>query len=512
MNSYDINYDDKRFKDVESDKQEALSELAKTYSGVIRDTDRYYQAQTDASKEWADEQARLQKENTDFAVEKIEQQKEQARKDYTKEQAGAYLDWQKQSNRYGINAEQLAAAGMSGTGYSESSQVSMYNTYQNRVATARESYNQAVQNYNNSITEARLQNSSVLAEIAYQALQQQLELSLAGFQYKNQLILDQANRKTELDNIYYQRYQDVLDQINAENSLAESKRQFDLELKEEKRQFNAKYGTAQINNFANAGSAGAAGGISGVIPKIDKGNDDDADGGSGSDSGWMTRGEVGPWSDEYIKSMINRGELEEATINGVKMYRKTNSGKTIPASLITGKTQDKSQNADDILNSFFDSIFQSETGKNYKNTSGAALTPNPPKGNSGGDGTYTEETYNSIRSLGYGDITPEQLFKLCSLGLVQEYTKNGVQKFRSVSPEAYSPETMKSTVDLGYGNISFAEALKLVYYGELELYHDKGVVKFKKASGKTGSYSGAGKYYSKKNGGFGGKDTNVSVN
>ena len=267
----------------------------------------------------------------------------------------------------------------------------MYNTYQNRVATARESYNQAVRNYDNSITEARLQNSSVLAEIAYQALQQQLELSLAGFQYKNQLILDQANRKTELDNIYYQRYQDVLDQINAENSLAESKRQFDLELKEEKRQFNAKYGTAQINNFANAGSAGAAGGISGVIPKIDKGNDDDADGGSGSDSGWMTRGEVGPWSDEYIKSMINRGELEEATINGVKMYRKTNSGNTIPASLITGKTQNETT----------------------------------------GEGIYNDETYASIRAISE-KMTPAQLKYLVSVGYVEEYTVNGVTKFRIV--------------------------------------------------------------------------------
>jgi hypothetical protein len=83
-----------------------------------------------------------------------------------------------------------------------------------------------VLNYNNAIKDAQLQNNAALAEIAYKSLQQQLELSLQGFQYKNQLILEQANKKTELDNIYYNRYQDVLQQINTENALAEDIRQF----------------------------------------------------------------------------------------------------------------------------------------------------------------------------------------------------------------------------------------------------------------------------------------------
>ena len=225
--SYDVNYDDERFAQVESDKSEALTELEQTYGGMIGNADKYYQEQIDASKQWAEQQSQLQQEQTDFAVEQIEQQKGQAHKDYLKEQSGAYTDWQKQSNQYGTEAERIASAGLTNTGFSESSQVGMYNAYQNRVATARESYNQAVLNYNNAIKDARLQNNSVLAEIAYQAQQQQLELSLQGFQYKNQLILEQANKKVELDNTYYNRYLDVLEQINTENAMAEEIRQFE---------------------------------------------------------------------------------------------------------------------------------------------------------------------------------------------------------------------------------------------------------------------------------------------
>ena len=247
-NNVNVNYDDERFGKVESDKQQAMTELEQTYGGMIGESDKYYQAQIDASKEWADKQAQLQQDNTDFAIEQIEQQKGQAQKDYLKEQSGAYVDWQKQSNQYGANAEQMAAAGLAGTGFSESSQVAMYNAYQNRVATARESYNQAVMNYNNAIKDAQLQNNSILAEIAYKALQTQLELSLQGFQYKNNLILEQANKKVEMDNMYYNRYQDVVNQINTENSMAEQIRQYnqtyELQLKqynESVRQFNQEY-------------------------------------------------------------------------------------------------------------------------------------------------------------------------------------------------------------------------------------------------------------------------------
>ena len=243
-----VNMEDERFTEVQADKSAALADLEQTYNGIIGDADQYYQAQIDASKQWADTQSQLQQEQTDFAIEQIEQQKDQSHKDYVKEQSGAYVDWKKQSNQYGVAAEQQAAAGMAGTGFSESSQVSMYNTYQNRVATARESYNQAVLNYNNAIKDARLQNNSVLAEIAYQSLQQQLELSLQGFQYKNQLILEQANKKLEVDEMYWGRYQDVLEQINTENALAEQQRQFDetyaLQVKqyeESVRQFELEY-------------------------------------------------------------------------------------------------------------------------------------------------------------------------------------------------------------------------------------------------------------------------------
>lgn len=250
-----VNYEDPRFDQVEDDKNQAMTELEQVYSGMIGESNQFYQDQIDATKEWADKQSQLQQEQTDFTIQQIEQQKQQTQKDYIKEQSGAYVDWQKQSNQYGAAAEQQAQMGMTNTGFSESSQVSMYTAYQNRVATAREVVAQAFLNYDNGIKEAQLQNSSVLAEIQFQALDKQLKLALEGFQYENNLILELTNKKVEMDNEYYNRYLAVLDQINTENAMAEEQRQFDAtyelqqkEFAEQIRQYNQNY-QLQLKQF-----------------------------------------------------------------------------------------------------------------------------------------------------------------------------------------------------------------------------------------------------------------------
>ena len=335
--NYSVNYDDKRFTEVETDKKAALNEIDVTYGNMINNSDKYYQSQIDAAQQWADKQTQLQQDKTDFAIEQIEQQKVQTQKDYIKEQSGAYVDWQKQSNAYGANAEQMAAQGLAGSGYSESSQVSMYNTYQNRVATARESYNRAVLNYDNAIKDARLQNNAALAEIAYNALQTQLELSLEGFQYKNNLILDQANKKLEVENIYYNRYQDVLQQINTENAMAEEVRQYNeslamekAKLAEDQRQFNASLAEEQRQfNVAQAAKNSSVRRISN--DKIDKGDkDDNIDKDDKIDKGdkleidtasIMALG-YGPISARTLDTLVKAGDVVEYEENGKLKFRK----------------------------------------------------------------------------------------------------------------------------------------------------------------------------------------------
>lgn len=233
---YIVNYNDEKLTGIKTEQAQKEAEIDQTYNNMINNSDAFYQEQINASKEYADKQSQLQQQNTDLAIEKINQEKEKAEKDYTKEQKASYADFQKQTNKYGVNAEQMAASGLTNSGYSESSNVSMYNTYQNRVTSARESYNQAVLNYNNSIKEAQLANNSALAEISFNALQQQLELSLQGFQYKNSLLQTKIDQINSSNARYDNMYQNMLSQINAEldrkRQIDEAQRQYELTVKQ----------------------------------------------------------------------------------------------------------------------------------------------------------------------------------------------------------------------------------------------------------------------------------------
>lgn len=219
-------YTDERFAKLNEEYAQDTADAKNTYGGIIDSVDSFYNGLNKNLEQQKEIQSKIQNDNTDFAIEQIKQQKDQANKDYQKEQSGAYVDWQKQSNQYGAEAEKMASSGLARTGYSESSQVSMYNTYHNRLATARESYNKAVLNYDNAIKDARLQNNAVLAEIALSTMQQQLELSLQGFNYKNSLVLEQANKLTELKNNRWQQELAIIQQQNTEKQMAEQYRQF----------------------------------------------------------------------------------------------------------------------------------------------------------------------------------------------------------------------------------------------------------------------------------------------
>jgi hypothetical protein len=253
-----VNYNDPRFQQVNNEKQQALNEVDSTYNNMINTTDKLYQDQINASKDWADKESALQQQKTDFALDKINQEKEWAKQDYLKEQKASYVDYQKQTDPYGNNAEQMASLGLTGTGYAESSKVAMYTAYQNRVATARESFNRAITSYDLAYKDAQLQNNSALLEIAKNALQTQLQLSLEGFQYKNQLLQQQLQTKHQTEDRYYNRWQNVLNQINTEQDLAERQRQFNQQMAIQQREIALQeqaYSVAKQNASAGGGSS-----------------------------------------------------------------------------------------------------------------------------------------------------------------------------------------------------------------------------------------------------------------
>jgi len=241
---------DERLTEVKNQEKAKLAEVNATYDTMINNTDQKYNSLIDEAKQYGQTQQELQQQQSDLAIEQVNQNKELAEKDYTKEQKGAYGSFTKATDKYGAVGEQITSSGLAGSGYSETVQSSMYNTYQQRYAVAKESFTNAITNYNNSITQAQLSNSVALADIAYNTLQTQLTLALEAFQYKNTLLSEQLQSQLNIQSLYSNKYEDVLSQLNAEAALAEEQRQYNLSLAESQRQYN------------NYSSSGGNGGLS----------------------------------------------------------------------------------------------------------------------------------------------------------------------------------------------------------------------------------------------------------
>ena len=226
-----VNYNDERFQQVEDEKQEQLNQYNQTYDNLIAEREDLTNQQQGLVDQWQQTQNENLDKQFQFQQDLINQQKAETEKAYEKEAKSAYTDYQKEGDRYGVSREQQVASGLGNVGYSESSKVSMYNTYQNRLATAKESMDKAYLEFDNAIREAQLTNDVTKAENALTALQQKLQISLEAFNHKDTTTQNKLNWQQQINSDYYNRYQNVLNQINYENEQAEAIRQYNEQMK-----------------------------------------------------------------------------------------------------------------------------------------------------------------------------------------------------------------------------------------------------------------------------------------
>lgn len=212
------------------------------------------------------QQSQIQKEqsqaNTEQAINEINQQKEYANQDFNKEARGAYTDYQKTINPYGVQAEQMASNGLGNSGYSESSRINAFNTYQNRYATAKSSADKIQQDFNNQIAQARLSGNKELAEIALNELQTKmnnlwnqlnLDTTLAQNKVSYNQWLDEFNYNKQQDEIAnafareqfeYQKQQDALSRASSSSRSSSSSRRS-----------RGSSGSGSSYSFSNGGSS-----------------------------------------------------------------------------------------------------------------------------------------------------------------------------------------------------------------------------------------------------------------
>lgn len=246
-----------------NEKQNLLNDYNDNYNNQLSEYENLMNQQQTNIDTWAEEQKKQQEAQKDYEIGLVEQNKKEAAEQTEAEIKDSYVDYMKQNNQYGGVLENLASAGLATQGYAESSKIAMYNTYQNRVGTAKSALLKANTQYDNQIQQALLNNDAKLAEIAYQQMQQSYQLALQGFEYRENLYNNKLAYEQNIGDTYFAREQELRDDINYYNSrledinnkqiaqeqwereFAEAKRQTDLEnqqfwanLYENQRQYN----------------------------------------------------------------------------------------------------------------------------------------------------------------------------------------------------------------------------------------------------------------------------------
>lgn len=166
--------------------------------------------------------------NNKYALDNIERQRGYAQKDFEKEARGAYQDYQKQVNPYGVQAENIFSSGLGNSGYSETSKLNAYNTYQNRFATARQSTDRLMEDFNNQMNQAMLEANQEKAQVALQKLQTQMSNLWQQLSFDSSLTQNKVNYNQWLEQFNYQKQQDEIANAFAREQFEYQKQQDSL--------------------------------------------------------------------------------------------------------------------------------------------------------------------------------------------------------------------------------------------------------------------------------------------
>lgn len=148
--------------------------------------------------------------NTQQTLAEIERQRGYSQQDFNKEAKGAYQDYQKLINPYGVQAENIFSNGLGNSGYSETSKLNAYNIYQNRYATAKESTDRLMEDFNNQMTQAQLEGNREKAQVALTKLQNQMDNLWQQMSIDMDIVGKKVNYNQWLNEFNYQKQQDEI--------------------------------------------------------------------------------------------------------------------------------------------------------------------------------------------------------------------------------------------------------------------------------------------------------------
>lgn len=265
--------EDERLAKIEQAKLDAINQSNNTYDQMHQDNQNLLNQQTNYAEQYEQTQNEALDKQLDFYKQNIEQQKKNAQQNYETESRKAENDYVAYNNPYGYQAEMMASKGQLQSGISQTSQLGSYNAYQNRLATANKTMQDAFTQYDLDMNEAIINNDVQKAQNALAKLEMILGFQQNFYDSKNQIAQSQLSNNQALDESYHGRYMDMVNQINTEKQREEAIRQFEAQMAYQKErdkiadaQWEKQYKLAK-RSASSGGSGGSSSGTKNVEVK-----------------------------------------------------------------------------------------------------------------------------------------------------------------------------------------------------------------------------------------------------
>ena len=173
------------------------------------DIDKLTEQQGTMLDESLKQQQDIVNKQTQMNIDALEKNKTEIDQQADKVNQGLYTEYKKASNPYGVNAEATYARGLGNSGYAETTQTNLYNTYQKNVTDTVNNAQKLKADFDFQISQARQNGDITLAQNALQIYMQKMQLLTQEYELRN-------NREQYL----YQKEQDALQQSNWEKEYA----------------------------------------------------------------------------------------------------------------------------------------------------------------------------------------------------------------------------------------------------------------------------------------------------
>lgn len=137
-------------------------------------------------------------------IDQMNRNKAEIDKNTNQTNSGLYAEYKKASNRYGANAENLYTQGLGNSGFAESTQTNLYNTYQKNITDTLNNAQKLKSDFDFAIQQARQNRDLQSAQFALELYKQKMNLASQEYDLRSNKEEQLYNRGIDERNYNYQ--------------------------------------------------------------------------------------------------------------------------------------------------------------------------------------------------------------------------------------------------------------------------------------------------------------------